>query len=182
MFDVEQFVADCRAALAQDQSFAAVCEVVARCVSEPSAVINALGEPAYGQIQRLYRSPELTVLNVIWAPKMTIFPHNHNMAAVIGIYSGREDNIFWRRSPSDARHVEAIGAKALSDTDAALLGPEIIHSVTNPIARFTGALHVYRGDFFKADRSEWDPGTLRERPCDPERLAQIFEDENRRLN
>ncbi len=181
MFDVEQFVADCRAALAQDHSFAAVREVVARAVSTPSAVVKSLGEPAHAQIQRLYRSPELTVLNVIWAPKMTIFPHNHNMAAVIGIYSGREDNIFWRRSPSDAHHVEAVGAKALSDRDAALLGPEIIHSVTNPIECFTGAIHVYRGDFFSADRSEWDPGSLLERPCDPERLAQIFEGENRRL-
>lgn len=181
MFDVEQFVADCRAALAQDQSFAAVREVVARAVSEPSSVIKAFGEPAYGQIQRIHRSPELTVLNVIWAPKMTIFPHNHDMAAAIGIYSGREDNIFWRRLSNDAQHVEAIGAKALSDTDSTLLGRDVIHSVTNPIERFTGAIHVYRGDFFNADRSEWDPGTLLERPCDPERIAQIFEEENRRV-
>jgi len=27
---------------------------------------------------------------------MTIMPHNHRMWAVIGIYTGREDNIFWR--------------------------------------------------------------------------------------
>jgi len=27
---------------------------------------------------------------------MTIMPDNHRMWAVIGIYTGREDNIFWR--------------------------------------------------------------------------------------
>ena len=27
---------------------------------------------------------------------MTIMPHNHQMWAVIGVYTGREDNIFWR--------------------------------------------------------------------------------------
>jgi predicted metal-dependent enzyme (double-stranded beta helix superfamily) len=181
MFDLEQFVADCRDALAQDRSFAAVREVVARAVSEPSAVIESLGEPVWGQIQTLHHSPELTVLNVIWAPKMTIFPHNHNMAAVIGIYTGREDNVFWRRLPDATNRLEAAGAKALSDKDAVLLGSEIIHSVTNPIGRFTGAIHVYRGDFFNANRSQWDPESLCEQPYDSQRVVQIFEDENRRL-
>lgn len=181
MFDLDQFVADCRTALAHDRSFAAVREIVARAVSEPSQVVAALGEPAWGQIQRLHHSPELTILNVIWAPKMTIFPHNHNMAAIIGIYSGREDNVFWRRLPHESHRLEAAGAKALSNKDTALLGPEIIHSVTNPIERLTGAIHVYRGDFFKASRSEWDPESLCERPLDPQRLLRIFENENRRL-
>ena len=40
---------------------------------------------------------DLTVINFVWAPYMTLLPHNHNMFAVIGIYSGREDNMFWRR-------------------------------------------------------------------------------------
>lgn len=181
MFDLEEFVADCRAALAEDRTFAAVREVVARAVSEPSAVMKSIGEPTWGQIQKLHHSPELTILNVIWAPKMTIFPHNHNMAAAIGIYSGREDNVFWRRLPDETHRLEAAGAKALSDKDTALLGPETIHSVTNPIGRYTGALHVYRGDFFNVSRSEWDPESLCERPYDPVRVMQIFEDENRRL-
>ena len=181
MFDLEEFVSDCRAALAQDRTFAAVREVVARAVSEPSAVMKSIGEPAWGQIQKLHHSPELTVLNVIWAPKMTIFPHNHTMAAVIGIYSGREDNVFWRRLPDEPNRLEAAGAKAISNKEAVLLGPEIIHSVTNPIGRYTGAIHVYRGDFFNAGRSEWDPESLCERPLDPQRLLKVFEDENRRL-
>ncbi|HYL26623.1 MAG TPA: hypothetical protein VEW74_02245 [Candidatus Nitrosotalea sp.] len=181
MFDLEQFAADCRDALAQDRSSAAVREVVARAVSEPLAVVKALGVPQRAQLQALYRSPELTILNVVWAPKMTIYPHNHDMWAVIGIYSGREDNVFWRRLPDDSRRVEAAGAKSLGDKDAVPLGRDIIHSVTNPIDRLTGAIHVYGGDFFNANRSEWDPGTLLERACDPQRLVAIFEEENRRL-
>ena len=46
--------------------------------------------------------------------------------------------------------------------DAEPLGDNIIHSVTNPIPRLTGAIHVYGGDFFAAERSEWDPETLQE--------------------
>jgi len=173
VFDLDQFVNECRAAMNEDVSMQALREVVARAVSEPNEIMNALGEPARGHMQKLHHAVDLTVLNVVWLPNMTLFPHNHNMAAVIGIYSGREDNIFWRRVHENK--IEAAGAKALSDKDAVTLGRDIIHSVTNPISRFTGALHVYAGDFFNEPRSEWNPETLAERPCDPQRIAQLFE-------
>jgi hypothetical protein len=50
--------------------------------------------------------------------------------------------------------------------------------VTNPIARLTGALHVYGGDFFGAGRSEWDPETLLEGRYDAERAVKYFEEAN----
>jgi predicted metal-dependent enzyme (double-stranded beta helix superfamily) len=54
----------------------------------------------------------------------------------------------------------------------------VIHSVTNPLARFTGALHVYGGDFFAAERSEWDPETLAEQRYDVARALRLFEEAN----
>jgi hypothetical protein len=45
MFDLFQFVADCREAVASDKSQRYLREVVARAVSEPAAVLAALGEP-----------------------------------------------------------------------------------------------------------------------------------------
>jgi hypothetical protein len=100
-----------------------------------------LGEPKRSEVQKLYHSNDLTILNVIWAPRMTIMPHDHQMWAVIGIYTGREDNIFWRRVPGGhGGKLEAVGARALSAKDADPLGDNIIHSVTNPIARLTGAI------------------------------------------
>jgi predicted metal-dependent enzyme (double-stranded beta helix superfamily) len=74
--------------------------------------------------------------------------------------------------------LDAVGAKALSASDAEPLGSNIIHSVTNPIPRLTAALHVYGGDFFAAERSEWDPETLTEQRWDPERAVQRFEEAN----
>jgi predicted metal-dependent enzyme (double-stranded beta helix superfamily) len=176
VFDLDEFVADCRAALAADKSQKHVREVVARAVSDPASVLEALGEPRRAGLHALYRSDDLTILNVVWAPMMTIVPHNHHMWAVIGIYTGREDNIFWRRV---AGRVEAAGAKALCVRDAELLGRDIVHSVTNPIPRLTGAIHVYGGNFFcPAGRSEWDPETLREQPWDPDRAVRRFEEAN----
>ena len=178
MFDLEQFTADCRAALKADSSHKAVREVVARAVADPASVLKGLGEPRRAEVQKLYHAPDLTILNVIWAPMMTVMPHNHNMWAIIGIYSGREDNMFWRRLPEGNGRIEAAGARALCVGDAEPLGHNIIHSVTNPIPRLTGAIHVYGGDFFAAHRSEWDAETLMEGRYDGERAMRRFEEAN----
>jgi predicted metal-dependent enzyme (double-stranded beta helix superfamily) len=112
----------------------------------------------------LHHSDTLTVLHVVWAPGMEIFPHDHRMWAAIGIYTGREDNAFYRRSGPGERTLTASGGKRLDQGDTVVLGGETIHSVTNPSARVTGALHVYGGDFVNQPRSQWGPGVLEERP------------------
>ena len=177
--DIEQLIQDCVAAVSDSAPTKAVREILARAVSDPAGLLQVLGEPEQAGIQRLHVSDELTVLNVIWAPRMTLMPHNHNMWATIGVYGGREDNIFWRRLPDDAKgRVEAAGAKSLGPKDVRPLGEEIIHSVTNPTAKLTGAIHVYGGDFFSQERSEWDPESLEERPYDIEKNVRYFEEAN----
>ncbi len=179
MLDLQRFADHCRNALAEDETHKAARELVSRAVSDPSNLVKALGEPTLGGVQRLYHADDLTILNVIWAPRMTLMPHNHNMWAVIGVYTGREDNIFWRRLKDDPDgRVEAAGAKSLAPGEAAPLGKDIIHSVTNPTGIFTGALHVYGGDFFGAHRSEWEPENLTEQRYDVEKNMALFEQAN----
>jgi predicted metal-dependent enzyme (double-stranded beta helix superfamily) len=182
MFDLDRFIADCRDAVAGDSSHKTVREVVARAVSDPAGVLAGLGEPTRAGVDSLYRSDTLTILNVVWGPHMTVMPHNHLMWAVIGVYTGREDNIFWRRLPEfEQRGIEAAGAKSLGVRNTEPLGHDIIHSVTNPLPRLTVAIHVYGGDFYAMTRSEWDPETLTERPYDREKNMRLFEAANARL-
>lgn len=173
MFDTERFVEDCRRAVAVDDSHKAVHELVARAVADPAAIENTLGEPKQAGIDPLYRGPDLTILNLTWAPWMSLPPHDHTMWAVIGIFSGREDNIFWRRTEAG---IEAAGARALGVGDATPLGRDIIHSVLNPIGKMTRAIHVYGGDFFEPEtpRKQWDPETLEEQPYDVENTRRLF--------
>jgi predicted metal-dependent enzyme (double-stranded beta helix superfamily) len=179
MFELEEFIADCRATSAADRSHQHIRDVVQRAVSKPTELLKALGEPKRAAIQKLYCSPKLTVLNVIWGPMMTIEPHDHRMWAVIGMYSGREDNILWRRVLDDpGGKIEAAGARALQRGDTQLLGKNVIHSVTNPIPRLSCAIHVYGGDFFAAERSEWNAETLLEGPFDSELAVRRFEQAN----
>ena len=176
MFDREQFIADCRSALKGDRASRNVRDVVERAISDPGSVVRQLGDPKPGGIEPLHRSPEMTIINVFWPANMVIMPHNHAMWAVIGVYGGREDNILWRRVPDTATgKIEAAGAKSLSTGDTCAFGADLIHSVVNPISRVTGAIHVYGGDFFGAERSEWDAESLDERPFDMKKVLRLFE-------
>src|SRR5690242_7401399 len=98
MFDKDQLIADCRAALAGDRASRNVRDVVA----DPAPVIEALGEPKAGGIVPIHLSPEVTIINVLWPANLVIMPHDHSMWAVSGVYGGREDNMLWRRLPADA--------------------------------------------------------------------------------
>jgi len=179
MFEIDRFVADCRGAAAANGS-PGVLDVVSRAVNAPREILSALGEPRRAGVQVLHRSTELTVLNLIWGPQMCQLPHDHRLWAVIGIYTGREDNIFWRRPTGNPKgRIEAAGAKALSEREVVPLGPDIIHSVINPVGRLTGAIHVYGGDFFSVSHSQWDPDRLVEEPYDVDRLLALFEESNR---
>jgi predicted metal-dependent enzyme (double-stranded beta helix superfamily) len=178
VFDKDRFIEDCLEALREGQE--AVREVVKSSVSNSSVIVTNLGEPRHAGIVTLYRACDLTIINFAWAPCMSLMPHNHQMFAVIGVYSGREDNIFWERNGTS---IEAAGARSLGVGDVAFLGKDVIHSVLNPIGRMTAAVHVYGGDFFDPaePRSEWDHETLTEHPWDTNKVKGMFRDAEERF-
>jgi predicted metal-dependent enzyme (double-stranded beta helix superfamily) len=174
--DIERFVEDCVAANKEGQ--AAVLEVLAKAVRSPNDVLKAIGEPKEAGLKVLLRSKSLTIFAAMWTPQMNLMPHDHLMWANIGIYTGREDNLLWSQS---SKKIEAIGAKALFAGDAVALASNVIHSVTNPLPRFTGGIHIYGGDFFETTRSQWNPETLQRESSDGAAIRRIFDRENERL-
>ncbi len=172
---MEGFVADCVAANTEADGQAAVREVLAGAVSDPRAALLAVGEPERAGISVFHRADDLTIFSATWTPQMNLMPHNHKMWALIGIYTGREDNIFWRRSEDG---VTAHDAEVLFEGDVGTLPDTAIHSVTNPLQRFTGGIHIYGGDFFATTRSQWDPDTREEAPSDGAVIRAIFERAN----
>ena len=177
-FDPERFIDDVKRANRESESQRAVDELLLRTMSEPSSVLKGLGEPKEAGFDTLYHAEDLTILNVIWAPLMVLLPHNHNVWASIGMYTGREDNIMWEERGSV---IEAVRAASLSEKEVFQLPHDAIHSVTNPIRRLTGAIHIYGGDFFAPGRSEWDPESLDERPFDIEAARATFREANERF-
>jgi predicted metal-dependent enzyme (double-stranded beta helix superfamily) len=177
-FDLDRFVEEVRSARRDSDAQRAVEAVMRRALSEPGQVLAALGEPTEAGAKDIYRSPDLTILNVVWSPYLTIMPHEHRMWATIGVYTGREDNILWRRHDET---VEADRAVSIGEREVLSLPTDAVHSVTNPLRRMTCAIHIYGGDFYSAQRSEWDPETLRERPMDFQAVLDLFEEANERF-
>lgn len=181
MFELDRFIDDCKKAAAADGAHKAITELVTRCIEKPEDVTKALGEPERAGVNKLYQSDSLTILNLVWGPDMYLQPHNHEMEAVIGIYTGVEENYFFKRT-EDGLAQHGSRPVILEKGNVAPLGFDIIHAVKNPLSKLTGALHVYTGDFFETPRSEWDPETLEERVYSVEGTMKAFEDSNRRLD
>ena len=175
MLDVDEVIARCRTARGEHTPPLAIRDVLAELVADADALATALGPVHEGGIQPLYRSPDLTVLRIAWTPGMKLQPHNHAMFAVVGMYGGQEDNAFFRRAE---RGLESAGGRDLVAGDVHVMGHDAIHAVSNTRGEYAVALHVYGGDFFDAERSEWDPLTFEERPRDLENTARRFTEAN----
>lgn len=176
--EMQRFVEDCIAANQESDPQAAVKEVLAKGVHDPGAMLKAIGEPQEAGLKVFHRSNTLTIFAASWTPQMNLMPHNHLMWAAIGIYTGREDNILWRKKDGA---LVAHDVRCLFAGDVATLSEDAIHSVTNPLERFTGGVHIYGGDFFATERSQWDPETLDEEPSNGAVIRGIFERANKRM-
>jgi len=178
-FDVDELIKQCVEAAADTEPRLAIRDVLARVVDNTSAVMDALA-PSEGGLGLLYNTPDLTIINIVWAPNMTLLPHDHRMWAAIAIYTGREENMFFRRDPDDRNRIVETNDRTLDPGQVVVLGDDTIHSVHNPLDRLTGAIHVYGGDFVREPRSQWGPGEQVEQPYDLDFVMQTFADANTR--
>ena len=174
---VDAIVSRCHSALQEHTPVLAVRDVLSELVTDAGTLADTLGPVEQGGITTLHHAADLTVLQVAWTPGMAINPHEHRMWAVIGMYGGQEDNAFYRRSPGG---LEAAGGRELPAGDVLVLGDDVIHSVANSRREYAVALHVYGGDFFAVERSEWDFDTFTERPRDIEGTRRLFDEANAR--
>lgn len=175
-FDPDEFVAACLDALEEgEESPAAVRQLLERTVSAPEALRATIGDlSSMPSFTTWHNSDRLTVLHIVWPPDADLHPHDHEMWAAIGLYGGREDNHFYRRTP-DGR-VEEAGGRTLLEGDVVRLGPDAVHRVVNPTKEWTGAIHVYGGDFFTTPRTRWPLPTREPQPFDPEVVRAYLEE------
>ena len=174
MFDIDALIAACIDSLTEADVRRAIRQTLAETVHRPNAVADVL-RPETAGITMLYHSDVLTVIDVVWAPGMRIFPHDHRMWAAIAIYAGCEDNEFFRR---DDVRLAASHGRRLDAGDVALLGENAVHAVSNPGTTPTGAIHVYGGDFVNHPRSQWVPPEMAEEPYDATAVARTFAEAN----
>ncbi len=169
---LDRFVADCQDACASGPQ--RVRELIERKVRDPADLLAALGLGDVPGMRTIHRADDLTILHVVWGSNMEVPAHDHRMWAVVGVYAGCEVNRIWRRAQPAAQGLRLGGDMTLHAGDAVVLEADVIHSVVNPLARTTGAIHVYGGDFFAVARSEWVSESASEVPFDVQRAVQRF--------
>ena len=95
------------------------------------------------------------------APGFVSPPHNHTIWAVVGIYQGAEDNVFYRRVGGG---LEETGRAVLNTGECLALPPDAVHGIANSGTDALLAVHVYGGDLFATSRSQWDETLTVEMP------------------
>ena len=68
----------------------------------------------------------------------------------------------------------ASGGKRLETSDTIILGDDVIHQVSNPVPKLTGAIHVYGGDFLTQPHSQWGDPPYAERPWEMGEAREQF--------
>lgn len=173
MFDLQQFVEECRLALAEPKPAKRVEALVRRAIAQPDAVRQAFAQARraerQGPITFACRDAELTVADVTTPPGLRSPAHNHRMWAVIGVYEGQEHNRFYRYADGELREK---GERLLEPGDVAVLGPRAVHAIENPLPSVSAAIHVYGGDLVERQgRSLWNPHTQEREDYDIARLV-----------
>lgn len=160
-FALDRFIGACVSAADEAQPIERVRRLLQAAVRDP----NIGGEFAASREDEtlLHACATLTVYSLRLTPRIHYPPHDHRIAAVIGLYEGVETNCFYRREG------ERLVTTAVSDSHAPevlVLPSDTIHSVANPGPNYSRAIHVYLGPLTRIERSVWTADGLQERPFD----------------
>jgi predicted metal-dependent enzyme (double-stranded beta helix superfamily) len=172
MLDRSAFVAECRAALRRSPVLPVLREIVQAAVRDPALHRELVPEQPVLRITVWTEEPRLCVAVLLSPPGFVFPPHEHLMPSVVGVFSGVEENVYYRRA---ARGLEEIGRRRVHAGEAVAHEEDVIHGISNSANDTLGALHVYAGDFFGKPRSEWSPDLLSEHPYDLARVRRLID-------
>jgi predicted metal-dependent enzyme (double-stranded beta helix superfamily) len=168
---IEELVEKGRDAATAQDPVTSVMEILEAFLHQPD-LEQELGAADRSTYQALYRGRDLLVLHGVVPPTpRPVDPHDHRMWAVIGVYSGQEDNQLFART--DDGGLAPTERFSLRPGELRALDATTIHSVQAAGGSYLGAVHVYGGDLFGTPRSTWRDGV--EQPNDESALPAFFE-------
>lgn len=176
MFDLDDFVGRCREAVREPDPVPAVREAVDAALTDRAAIRSAL--PAErAELEVLYAGADVTVVKVVWAPRMSFPTHDHLTWACIGMYGGAERNRLYHLADDEP---VASGGFELVEGGVGTMDAQAVHSVLNPRRHeFAAAIHVYGGGFVELPRSNWLGDPPVRTPASVEYSQQVFAAANR---
>ncbi len=170
---LQRFVDDCRAAAKSDDAVIRIVALVEQLVADPALLASEVSPlpasiPAAGVDESLFVDDDLTVLVVGTPSGVDQPPHDHRMAAVIGVFDGIEDQRFFVKVPSGLRELTG---RSIATGEVMSLGRKTIHAISTPGPQPCRAIHVYVGNLESTERSIFHPETFVEEPLTLDRYA-----------
>ncbi len=155
-FSYSDFVKDARAAATSEHPTKAVRALLEETIKNPELAAEKFRGGGEVEVQ-LFEDDTVSIWSCCFRPEFVMPPHEHKMDVHIGVVSGGEKNIMFRREGGSLKHVST---KVVNPGEVLSLGADGIHAVTADGGKPSHALHVYLGPLMqvKRDLFDWQSG------------------------
>ena len=157
-FSIEKFISEAREAAQSSEPTRAIRRLLKKALENPGEIADANPLENDEKDVLLFEDDSVSVWITRFVPDIVIPPHEHKMNAFIGVFQGREKNIFFKRQSDGLKYT---GSKVLATGQVLSIGGDGIHSVVADGNEPCCSLHVYTGPLSKTERSifDWDSGS-----------------------
>lgn len=151
-FNYTEFVEKIRAAASSKTPTKSVREELASTLV--SAELKSSGLPQQDEDEiLLFEDDTVSIWSCRFDPKFVMPPHEHKMEVHIGVVSGHEKNIMFRKDDGALKHIKSLIVKP---GEVLSIGADALHAVTANGDTHSHALHVYLGPLTKVKRDLFD--------------------------
>ena len=168
-FNLDDFVAEARDAAGQERAVAAVNELMSRTFANPAEIAAAI-EPFERDDEPLFEDDQVSIYWVRFDPNVKVPPHNHKIAAFLGVYEGVEVNELYRQANGG---IELVKSKRMEPGDTLSMGADGIHGVYTEDGLPSLGLHVYLGPLTTIERDLFHPDTGQAMPFTTENYEKL---------
>ena len=155
VFDLDDFVAAVRRAIAGHDAVPAVRALMQNAFEYPESIRTAMA--GYdGEETILYEDDNVSIQYNGFFPGNHVPPHDHQTDVIIGVYEGGETNHFYRVTE---RGLERTASRQVAPGDVMPMGPQAIHSVETTNAVPSRGIHVYFARLCETERWLYDWST-----------------------
>ncbi|MEP1207785.1 MAG: hypothetical protein ABJM29_12830 [Rhizobiaceae bacterium] len=152
-FDVDYLVSQLKSAVEAESPGARVKSILQEEMRDPDRV--RAGMPDFEEDDViLFEDDEISIWFCRFMPGKNVPPHDHQMMATIGVYSGAESNRFFENDPQGT--IRESSEVVVSAGEVLQIGPSAIHAVSCASAEPCCGIHVYLGRLTKVERSLFD--------------------------
>lgn len=152
-FDLSDLISRLRETVNKESPSAEVKAILQQEFHDPGRVVNAMPDFEEDEVI-LYEDDTISIWFCRFRPGTTVPPHDHQMVATIGVYSGAERNDFFENDPKGT--IRKSSEVILNAGKVLQIGPSAIHAVGCASAEPCCGIHVYLGRLTEVDRSLFD--------------------------